>query len=133
MAFGQSAGPPASGRQLTELTELLEAAGHSDFRDARGPMGFNQRQAGRKFTQEEADGFIEQLQTELYGDGPPSGSTPQASAESEPPKVSKIAPRPEKAVTPKAKKAAPTIDLTQLPSELLAAELQQRGWAVLEP
>jgi hypothetical protein len=72
MAFGQSAGPPASGRQLSELVELLEAAGHSDFRDARGPMGFNQRQAGGKFTQEEAEAFIEQLQSEVYGDGPPA-------------------------------------------------------------
>jgi hypothetical protein len=40
MAFGQSSGPPASHSQLRELTELLQAAGHSDFRDARGPMGF---------------------------------------------------------------------------------------------
>lgn len=133
MAFGQSAGPPASGRQLTELIELLEAAGHSDFRDARGPMGFNQRQAGGKFTQEEADAFIEQLQAEVYGNGPPSSSTPEAKTSATPAKVSKIAPRPEKDAAPRAKGSKPGIDLSQLPAELLAAELQRRGWAVIEP
>ena len=74
MAFGQSAGPPATGKQIRELLELLEAAGHSDFRDARGPMGFTQRQAGGKFTRDEADEFIERLETEIHGDGPPPGS-----------------------------------------------------------
>ena len=58
MAFGQSSGPPATGKQVRELLELLEAAGHSDFRDAHGPMGFTQRQAGGKFTRNEADKFI---------------------------------------------------------------------------
>jgi hypothetical protein len=128
MAFGQSAGPPASGRQLSELVELLEAAGHSDFRDARGPMGFNQRQAGGKFTQEEAEAFIEQLQSEVYGDGPPADSKPSAPA-----RVSKIAPRPTTTAPKKRKKSTPGIDLTDLPAELLAAELQRRGWVVLEP
>jgi alkylation response protein AidB-like acyl-CoA dehydrogenase len=58
MAFGQSAGPPATGKQLQQLLSLLNGAGHSDFRDARGPMGFTQRQAGGKFTRDEADAFI---------------------------------------------------------------------------
>jgi hypothetical protein len=62
MAFGQSSGPPASQSQMRELTELLQAAGHSDFRDARGPMGFTQRQANGKFTRDEADEFIAALQ-----------------------------------------------------------------------
>ena len=46
MAFGQAAGPPASRRQVETLAELVRAAGHTDFRDARGPLGLNQRQAG---------------------------------------------------------------------------------------
>jgi hypothetical protein len=62
MAFGQVAGPPATARQLRELSELLETAGHQGFRDARGPMGFNQRQAGGKFTCSEAQAFIDQLE-----------------------------------------------------------------------
>jgi hypothetical protein len=62
MAFGQASGPPASGKQVRELGELLEAAGHDGFRDARGPMGFNQRQAGGRFTRDEAQAFIDQLE-----------------------------------------------------------------------
>src|SRR5687767_15033524 len=57
MAFGQASGPPASGKQVQELLSLLQEAGHSDFRDARGPMGFSQRQAAGKFTRAEADAF----------------------------------------------------------------------------
>ena len=68
MAFGQSSGPPATGQQLRELLELLAAAGHADLRDARGPMGFTQRQAAGKFTRDEADEFIERLQSEVYGE-----------------------------------------------------------------
>ncbi len=62
MAFGQASGPPASGKQVRELGELLEAAGHDGFRDARGPLGFNQRQAAGKFTRDEAQAFIDQLE-----------------------------------------------------------------------
>lgn len=121
MAFGQSSGPPATGKQLTELLELLEAAGHSDFRDARGPMGFTQRQAGGKFTRDEADGFIEQLQSEVYGAGPPADSTPPNSTRATPP--------PSKIV----KRQVTNPALENVASEDLAAELQRRGWVVLEP
>jgi hypothetical protein len=66
MAFGQASGPPASGKQVRELTELLAAAGHDGFRDARGPMGFNQRQAAGKFTHDEAQSFIDQLEGAVH-------------------------------------------------------------------
>jgi len=66
MAFGQASGSPATGQQVRELMELLGAAGHSGFRDARGPMGFTQRQAGGKFTRDEAEAFIEQLNAEVH-------------------------------------------------------------------
>ena len=36
----------------------LQEAGHADFRDARGPLGFTQRQAGGKFTRDEAEQLI---------------------------------------------------------------------------
>jgi hypothetical protein len=99
MAFGQQSGPPASAKQVKELLELLQDAGHTDFRDARGPMGFTQRQGGGKFTRDEADTFIEQL---------------QAAAES-------------------GDDASVDRALRKLPAEQLAAELQRRGWIVLEP
>jgi hypothetical protein len=72
MAFGQASGSPAPAKLVRELLDLLEAAGHSDFRDARGPMGFNQRQAAGKFTRDEAQAFIDQLQDEAGDNNPPS-------------------------------------------------------------
>lgn len=96
MPFGQQPGPPASSRQVQELLALLAEAGYADLRSARGPMGFNQRQAGGKFTSDEAAAFIEQLREA----GP----------------------------------AAPTdVRLRDVATEELAAELQRRGWIVLEP
>ena len=118
MAFGQSSGPPATHSQLRELTELLQAAGHSDFRDARGPMGFTQRQANGKFTRDEADEFIAALQ--------------EASEEAPtPPPPPPPAPAP---VTPKAPRpGSPETQLSKFSDEQLAAELQRRNWVVMEP
>lgn len=111
MAFGQQSGPPATGRQVNELRELLERAGHADFRDARGPMGFTQRQANGKFTAPEAEAFIEQLQeAEHRAD---VGEVP-------PPK-------------PDVKLSAAEVILRDFPDHQLAAELQRRGWIVVEP
>jgi hypothetical protein len=64
MAFGQQSGPPASAKDVQRLVHLLQEAGHSDLRDARGPMGFTQRQAAGKFTRDEVAAFIEQLEHE---------------------------------------------------------------------
>lgn len=114
MAFGQSTGPSATGRQLTELLELLQRAGHSDFRDARGPMGFTQRQAGGKFTVDEATEFIDQLQQAEYADGG-SGDGPAAP------------------VAPVVKLSAAEQTLRGYADHHLAAELQRRGWIVVEP
>ena len=107
MAFGQQAGPPATARQVQELLGLLHDAGHADFRDARGPLGFTQRQAAGKFTRDEADAFIEQLQ-----------ATDEA--------------------VPAAPVAAPRVTAAEkalrgFPDDQLAAELQRRGWVVMEP
>ena len=109
MAFGQSSGPAAGPRMVNELLELLNAAGHSDFRDARGPMGFTQRQAAGKFTIDEAEAFIAELQEAQH-----RGDIPDA------------APAPER---PSPAEEA----LRSMPDALLAAELQRRGWIVVEP
>lgn len=115
MAFGQQSGPPATGKQIQELLTLLHEAGHSDFRDARGPMGFNQRQAGGKFSREEADAFIEQLQNE---------AEQQAYEATAPATVKPM---------PKARATAAATALAKIPTPQLAAELQRRGWIVVEP
>jgi hypothetical protein len=122
MAFGQQAGPPATHRQVQELLGLLQEAGHTDFRDARGPMGFNQRQGAGKFTRDEADAFIAQLQQEA--EAAESGETPTDDD------APTRAPRPRK---PNPRDAAAEQMLRRLPADQLAAELQRRGWVVMEP
>lgn len=108
MAFGQQSGPPATARQVQHLTALVAAAGHTDFRDARGPLGLTQRQAGGKFTQSEATELIARLE----GDG--------VDAAPQPPRVDR-------------REAARLESLRKLPDDALAAELQRRGWIVVEP
>lgn len=113
MAFGQQAGPPATARQVQELLALLQDAGHEDFRDARGPMGFTQRQAAGKFTRYEASAFIEQLQE--AADARDEGGDPRP------------------VVEPAPRLTAAEQALRKLPDHQLAAELQRRGWIVVEP
>ena len=108
MAFGQQHGPPASARQMQELLGLLKQAGHADFRDARGPMGFTQRQAGGRFSREEVMAFIEQLEhSEDEGNPPVVSAAWRVTAQEQ--------------------------TIRQLPAEQLAAELRRRGWTVIEP
>jgi|SRR5215216_6185201 len=108
MAFGQHPGPSATSRQVDELLELLHAAGHEGFRDARGPMRFMQRQAAGKFTREEADELIARLQAESDGAAvPPTDRAPRLS------NADRL--------------------LRRMPAEQLAGELQRRGWLVVEP
>jgi hypothetical protein len=71
-------------------------------------MGFSQRQAGGRFTRDEADEFIKQLQ-----DGE---SDPGKRVEAE-----------------GWRHAAQEQLLGRMPAELLAAELRRRGWMAIEP
>ena len=103
MAFGQASGSPATGQQVRELIELLGAVGHSGFRDARGPMGFTQRQAGGKFTRDEAEAFIEQLNAEVHDATsvePANAPTPSRPAAA---RASKVAPRQRESAAPAAR------------------------------
>ena len=122
MAFGQQSGPPANPRQVRELLDLLNAAGHVDFRDARGPLGLTQRQAGGRFTRDEAEAFIDQLRAEAEAAVEPGESGDDG---------------PDTAVRPAAEPArrlsATERTLRSVPAEQLAAELQRRGWIVVEP
>ncbi len=108
MAFGQQSGPPATVKQVQELLSLLQGAGHTDFRDGRGPMGFTQRQAGGKFTRDEAQAFIDRLQdAEIGAEVPVAAPGWRLSAQEQ--------------------------VVRHVPSEQLAAELRRRGWKVVEP
>jgi hypothetical protein len=108
MAFGQQSGPQASAREVQELLALLKDAGHTDFRDARGPMGFTQRQAAGKFTRDEAAAFIGKLQDAEF-----TGSTPVA--------------------VPRWRLSAQEQMMRNMPADQLAAELRRRGWTAVEP
>jgi hypothetical protein len=108
MAFGQQSGPPASARQVQELLGLLKEAGHTGFRDARGPMGLTQRQAAGRFTRDEAVALIDELQL------------------ADPAAISRVA-------SPAWRLTAQEKLVRDLSSEHLAAELRRRGWSVMEP
>ena len=114
MAFGQQQGRPASAKQVQYLLALVQAAGHEGFRDARGPMGFTQRQAGGKFTIDEASAFIDQLTSagETAAEAPPPPSAPSA-APAAPPKTVR--------------------SIRDIPDDRLVAELERRGWTVTPP
>lgn len=112
MTFGKPTGPPASAQQMRRLEDLIRTAGHADFRDARGPLGLTQRQAAGRFTREEADSFIELLESQVEGAESPS-------------RVESLQDRPRMTESERRARA--------LPDSVLAAELQRRGWIVVEP
>jgi hypothetical protein len=108
MAFGQQAGPPASARQLQELTQLVLDAGHDGLRGARHPLGLSQRQAAGRFTRDEADDLISRLQA-----------------------TDEALPLPEAAES--ARSAAAQKVLRVMQADQLAIELERRGWTVIPP
>ena len=112
MAFGQPSGPPASHKQIALLQSLLAAAGHDDFRTARHEFGLTQRQAGGKFSVQEAAELIERLEA----------AEPAETAEpAEPARSTGSAGSPV------------STQLRDLPAELLATELERRNWIVIPP
>jgi hypothetical protein len=118
MAFGQQSGPPATAKQVQYLEALVHKAGHSGFRDARGPLGLTQRQAGGRFTRDEASTLIDLLLQADPGHESPIGAGP----------ASMDAHRAEEQLEAERVQA-----LRGMPATLLADELRRRGWAVDEP
>ena len=118
MAFGQQSGPPASHKQLQYLKALVRKAGHDGFRDARGPLGLTQRQAGGKFTKDEASTLIDQL---LAAD--PDVDAP----------IGRSQPTMEQASATDRLEGERVQALKGMPASLLAEELERRGWVVEAP
>lgn len=115
MAFGQQSGPPASAKQVAYLASLLKDAGHDSFRDARYPLGLTQRQAGGKFTKNEASELIDSL---LSGDAALS--------------VDERAERDVDRVAREVDEERASI-VGGLPADVLVAELERRGWSCIAP
>jgi hypothetical protein len=116
MSFGRQAGPPASAKQIDYLRSLVERAGHTGFRDARGPLGLTQRQASGKFTKSEASVLIDRLVNGADADGGGAADADQ--------RYGSAAERLE---------AEQASILRGMPAGLLAAELERRGWTVASP
>ena len=137
MAFGQPTGPPATTSQLRELTALIEAAGHTGFKDARGPLGLNQRQAGGRFTQDEATGLIARLEAEaeaeLSGDTGPEPGAPVPDRSATTRSTAPRAKAPVAAPPAASRRQSLARQLEQVPEDLLVDELRRRGWTVTSP
>jgi hypothetical protein len=119
MSFGQTA-PPATAKQVQYLLSLVQKAGHTDFRDARGPLGLTQRQASGKFSRNEASTLIDRLLGESEGDDDLSGG----------PRLGTSGEQVSAADRLESERASL---LVGMPAGLLAAELERRGWQVTPP
>ncbi len=123
MSFGRQSGPPASAKQVKYLLSLIEKEGHTGFRDARGPLGLTQRQAGGKFTKSEASELIDRL---LNGEGGADDGSDGTDGES-------------RAAAAEYDSAAERLEAEQasilrgMPAGLMAGELERRGWTVTSP
>ena len=137
MAFGQASGPPASAQQIRRLESLLDDAGHGGFKEARHPLGLTQRQAAGKFTSQEAAELIEQLEAaEEVGsaggdpdDAGSDGTTGAVERSSASPVGATRASADERAARRLLSRQEEAI--VELPSELLAMELERRGWTCI--
>ena len=120
MAFGQASGPPASSKQVDYLASLLEERDYGTFREARHKLGLTQRQANGRFSVGEVSELIERL---LEDD-------PDADAPSDRPVVaSSIAADRAEAKLQRQREEA----IAGVPAEMLAHELERRGWCCIAP
>ena len=114
MSFGQQSGPPASQKQVAYLLSLLNADGF-DFATGRHHYGLTQRQARGKFTIGEASELIDRLVAKANGEEPPE-------------QVDPVVTRAQQQIDGKR-----AVLLRGIPAEMLADELERRGWAVIPP
>lgn len=135
MSFGQSA-PSASPKQIAYLLSLVKQAGHDGFRDSRGPLGLTQRQAAGKFSKSEASTLIDLLLNGEASDedgGSYNGRHDSGPARSGTVGNSATAISGER-ISATERLALDRADLLRgMPAELLAGELERRGWAVSAP
>jgi len=125
MAFGQSSGPPASRKQIDYLESLLEERDYGTFREARHRLGLTQRQAQGRFSVGEASELIERLVEGDLSDGAGAGDADGAQLTIE---STIVADRAELRLRREREEA-----LAGMPADLLADELQRRGWACIPP
>ncbi len=135
MALGQQSGPPAGARLVQQLVDLVVAAGFDDLRDARHPLGLTQRQAGGKFTVAECEDLIARLAAQTEGkqtecEQPTAAETAPGAAAVPPAMKETVVTRTR---TAQERDAARATALQRVPTEMLAGELQRRGWIVIEP
>ncbi|MFN8052176.1 MAG: hypothetical protein U0Q22_12100 [Acidimicrobiales bacterium] len=120
MAFGQSSGPPASAKQVEYLASLLEEHDYGTFREARHKLGLTQRQANGRFSVGEASELIERLL-----DGDPEATDEHSRAEVA---ASITADRAEQRLTRQREEL-----IAGVPADMLAHELERRGWCCIAP
>ena len=134
MAFGQASGPPASARQIQELAELLEARGFDSFKEARHPFGLTQRQAGGKFTVDEATELIERLtaEAEIGVESDTDQGAVAAGGAAGPPATTRSRRAARDRVAPRALRRQEDLAV-ELLSEVMATELTNRGWCCIPP
>jgi len=134
MAFGQTSGPPAGVRQIEQLSELLERAGFSSFREARHRFGLNQRQAAGKFTVTEASELIERLEAaEIVSRAEPGqpANDPAADPVANGGGGDTASTTTGGAAAGRARRRAEL--LGGLEDSVIAAELERRGWCCIAP
>jgi len=112
------------------LLELLQNAGHADFKDARGPMGFNQRQAAGRFTADEAQALIDQLQQAEYEADQQAQATGSSERKQEP-EQTEGAPK-QKGMTDE-ERAEMERAVRSASTKSLVLEVRRRGWIVTKP
>jgi hypothetical protein len=110
--------PPASPKQVAYLLALIRKAGHASFADARGPLGFSQKQGRGKFTVPEASELIDRLLQD------PTGESFDA--------LEIVRTRKDE-IAEQRRLADQGRIVRGLPADVLADELRLRGWTVHEP